>query len=405
MEKRTIRDLDVTGARVLLRTDYNVEVEGDSVLDDIRLVASLPTLRELRAAGARTAICSHRGRPKGTAREALSNRPLAAHLSQLLGAPVETASDCVGGAVEAAIEGLEPGGVLLLENVRFHPGEESNDPDFARELARLGDVYVNDAFGALHRAHASIVGVPRYLPSAAGLLVEREVEALETVAVNPERPSALVLGGVKAEDKLPMVEHLLPQLDVLCLGGLVGMAVLRAAGLEMPGVTVDAATSERAKRLIEQVRLRPEFRLVLPCTVTATDGLRTLAMSPVQLTEAWQVVDMGAVTVAAFQEALIGCRTIIWNGPMGVFERSPFDSATNEIASFLAELPSRTVVAGGETSAAVRRCGVAESFTHVSTGGGAALQLLSGQRLPGLDALPDRDSSMRLSRASDQPHE
>jgi len=387
MNVRTLRELDITGARVLLRTDYDIEVYEEQVLDDLRLLASLPTIQQLRAAGARIAICSHRGTPEGSRRPELSNHPLAARLSDLLGADVGTAADCVGSEVEDAVRNLEPGGVLLLENLRFHPGEESNDPDFAAALARLADVFVNDAFAALQLEHASIVGVPALLPSAAGMLVEREVEALEAVTTRPERPAALVLGGMKVREKLQLVEHLLPQLDVLCLGGLFGISVLHAAGLRIPGISLDAETTDRARRLIEAIRERPEFRLVLPASVVATNGVRALSMSPVQVPDGWEIMDIGGLTARAFQEALLGCRTVIWNGPLGMFQRAPFDTGTYEMAAYIAELPARTLAAGGETAVAVRRGGFYNDFTHVSTGGAGTLRLLAGLPLPGLEAL------------------
>ncbi len=390
MNKRPMRDLDVRGKRVLLRTDYNVDVTDGCILDDQRMVASLPTVGTLLASGARVVIATHRGRPRGRANLELRVGVLAPRLSELLGIEVKTAGDCIGPEAQAAVDRLAPGDVLLLENLRFHPEEEANDAEFAAALARLGDCYVDDAFGAIHRAHASIVGVPQYLPSAAGLLVEREVDALEG-ALRPPRPAGLVLGGVKFEDKLPLIEHLLPEMDVLCLGGMVGMAMLRALGLDMENVEVAQESVERARRIVREIRARPGFRLVLPHAVVATDGVQTHAMSPTQVPAGWRVVDTAAATVDSFERALGGTRSVIWNGPLGEFERPPCDSGTNELVEFLANHSGITIAAGGSTTAAIRRCGFAGEFTHLSTGGGAALHLLSGEPLPGLDALPDAD--------------
>lgn len=388
MRQRSVQQLDLTGARVLLRADYDVPVYQNQILDDPRLVASLPTISLLRSAGARIAICSHRGHPEGRPSGDLSTHVLATHLSSLLGTDVATAPECIGEEVEAAIQSLVPGGVLLLENVRFHADEESNDPGFAAQLARLADVFVSDAFESLYQEHASVVGVPKHLPSAAGLLVEQELSSLEPVIANPERPLGLIVGGTNVERKLLLVEHLLPQLDVLCLGGLAGVTVLRAAGLRTPGPAVDTVTVERVERMLEAIRARPEFRLLLPATVVATDGRQAFSMSPAQVPEGFEIVDTGVATIRAFEEAVRPCRTIIWNGPMGAFQRSPFEFGTFETASLLSGMSARTIAAGGETASAIRRCGVWERFTHVSTGGATTLRLLAGIPVPGLDALP-----------------
>ncbi len=284
---------------------------------------------------------------------------------------------------------MEGGDVLLLENLRFHPGEEANDPEFARSLARLADVYVDDAFGTLHRPHASIVGVPQYLPAAAGLLVEREVGALEA-AVHPRRPSALVLGGVKFEDRLPLIEHLLPELDVLCLGGMVGIFMLAALGLDMENVQVSTESAERARRIVRTIRGRPGFRLVLPHAVVATDGAQVHIMSPTQVPLGWTVVDTAQATVESFERALSGVHAVIWNGPMGIHNRPPYDHGTIELAEFIAELSAMKIAAGVATTATVRRSGVADRFDLLPSGGGTALRILSGQPLVGLDALPRR---------------
>jgi phosphoglycerate kinase len=392
MRKLTVRDLDVVGKRVLLRTDFNVDVVGGRVRDDLRIEESLPTLRALRAAGSRVVICSHRGRPEGRPDPTQSNLPLTPGLSRLLGTTVRFASDCVGPEAEAVVAALHAGDVALLENLRFHPGEEANDDEFARRLASLGDAYVNDAFGVLHRAHASIVGVPRYLPSAAGLLVEREVDRLRQVAESPEHPFALILGGAKVPDKLPLLEHLLPTADVVCLGGAMANAVLAVQGIDIAASVAHAEGShEAAERLLDALALRRDLRLVLPRDVVVAPSVNAKEYRTVSVSEVpagWYIVDIGPQTIREFESAIRGARTAIWNGPVGVFEQPPFDRGTRAVALMLAELGGRTVVGGGATAAAVRSAGLAERIWHLSTGGGAALQLLAGRALPGVDALP-----------------
>ena len=401
MDKQTVRDVAVRGRRVLLRTDYNVSLRQDEVAEDLRIAASLPTIRHLQEAGARIVIASHRGRPGGRPDPAESNHPLAPHLAARTGAVVRPVPDCVGPEAEAAVAALEPGEIALLENLRFHPGEEENDQAFARALSRLGDVFVNDAFGAIHRAHASIVGVPRFLPAAAGLLVEREVDCLREVERSPQHPFALVLGGAKVSDKLPLLKHLLPAADVVCLGGAIANAVLAAQGVEIRASRAsDQDSQEAAKHLLSAHAHRGDFHLLLPVDVMvapragSTEAARLVPVHEVP--DGWAIVDIGPETVDAYEGALRGAQTAIWNGPMGVFEHPPFDLGTRAVARILAQLGSRTVVGGGETVTAVREAGWTDRMWHVSTGGGATLHLLGGRRLPGLEVLPDRapNSSM-----------
>lgn len=395
MEQATVRDLNLRDRRVLLRTDYNVPVSGSRVRDDLRIEASIPTIQHLRTAGARVAILTHRGRPGGTPDPDQSTQPIAAYLGRYLGTEVRAAPDCVGPQAEAAVDALGTGEVVVLENVRFHRGEEANDPEFAQRLADLADVYVNDAFGAIHRAHASIVGVPRLLPAAAGLLVEREVDRLREVEDAPERPLALVLGGAKVSDKLPLLQHVLPAADVVCLGGAVANAVLRAQGVDVAASVTDGdAARDAAQRLRAELDRRPDLDLVVPTDVMvaprpgSTDEARLVPVH--QIPRGWAIVDVGPETIRAFEAALAGTRTAIWNGPIGIFEHPPFDLGTRAMARILAHLHARTVVGGGETVSAVRAAGWADRIWHVSTGGGAALHLLSGRPLPGLEALPRR---------------
>jgi phosphoglycerate kinase len=385
MSMLSVRDLQPGEQRVLLRTDYNVETVGDHVLDDLRMRMSVPTIELLREQGARIAICSHRGRPHGKPNEEFSNSHLADHLRELVGAPIEVATDCIGDEVAQQIRELPPGGILLLENVRFYPEEEANDPEFAVALSQLADMYVDDAFGAIHRAHASIVGVPEHLPSAAGLLLEREVARLTEVAESPEEPVAVIVGGAKVADKLPLLEHLLPHAHVVCLGGAAANAVLQAQGLEIGASRVDPDAGDAAQRLLTAFEAHPHLNVVLPSDVVVQPGGETVSVNAIPADA--QAVDLGPASIEAFREALGGARTVIWNGPLGIFEEPPFDHGTTEIAKLLAGLDARVVVGGGETAAAVRHAGVADQLWHVSTGGGAALQLLSGKALPGIEAL------------------
>lgn len=389
MDKLRMSDLGVVGRTVLLRTDYNVPVYNGSVIDDQRIAASLPTLTALRAAGARVVVATHRADLRNQVTPEMSTLPLATHLAKLVGCDVGHVPACVGPEVTAAVATMPPGGILMLENLRLHPGEEANSGEFAAALAGLADVYVDDAFGSLHLPYASIVGVPRHIPAAAGPLVTAEVEALERAA-HPARPAALVLGGVKFEDRLPLIEYLLPEIDVLCMGGLVGVSMLAALGLDIAGVEVSAAGRTGARRIIEAIRQRPDFRLVLPHAVVATDGRAVHTMSPAQVPPNWTIVDTGWTAVKSFEQAITGCHSAVWNGPMGLYTQPPFDAGTNELAIFLAELNASVVAAGVATSAAARRSGMADGFDMLSGGGGTALRLLSGQPIVGLEALPTR---------------
>jgi phosphoglycerate kinase len=394
MRKKTIRDIDVAGKRVLLRVDYNVQVEDGVVFDDLRLRESLPTLQALREAGARIVIGSHRGRPRGEVVPDLRNAPVAQHLQRLLDTPVRAVDDCVGADVEVAVAALEPGEILMLENLRFHPEESANDPGFAAALARLGDVFVNDAFGTAHRAHASVVGVAQHLPAVAGLLLEREVDVLEAVTRDPQRPLGIVLGGSKIADKVLILEHLIEMADVVCVGGAMANTFLKALGTDVADSLVEDERLDAAARCVAHAA-RHNVRMVLPTDVVAAFGapeggsVRTLPVDRVPA--GWRILDVGPATIRAFHAALTGMRTAIWNGPLGLFEQERFAEGSLAMARILANLDGTTVVGGGETAAAVQRAGVADRITHVSTGGGASLMLMQGRALPGVDALLDAD--------------
>ena len=393
MKKRTIRDVDVDGKRVLLRVDYNVLVDEGGVVDDHRVRESIPTIDALRRAGARVVICSHRGRPQGRAVEGLRNGPVAAHLARLLGAPVAAAGDCVGPEAEAAVEALAPGDLLLLENVRFHPEEEANDPEFARRLASLADVYVNDAFGTAHRAHASIVGVPHHLPAVAGLLLERETDYLSKATVEPDRPFGLVLGGAKMSDKLPTLDYLCDRADVICIGGGMANTFLKAQGIDVQRSLVEDQELDTARDVLRRVGEMKDIDFVLPVDVVVSYGSpENGAVTSVPVTEVpsgWRILDIGPATVGAFADALSDVRTAIWNGPMGMFEHERFAIGSIEVARIFAGLHATTVVGGGETAAVVKRAGVSDRVSHISTGGGALTAVLEGRSLPGVEALLD----------------
>lgn len=393
MKTKTINDIDVAGSRVLLRVDYNVQVDERGVVGDMRIRESLDTIRSLQNAGARIVICSHRGRPRGGKVEGLRNAPIADHLSSLLHCPVVSVDDCVGPEVSSAVDKLQSGELLLLENVRFHAGEEENDTGFARELAGLADVYVNDAFGAAHRAHASIVGVPKFLPSAAGLLLEREVEYLGRVTDDPELPFGLLLGGAKMSDKLLMLEHLCDRADVICVGGGMANTFLKAQGVDVQRSLVEDDRLNVAREILSRVDARPEATLLLPTDVVTSFGApESEAVSVVPCTEVpsgWRIVDIGPASVQAFTTAFLGVRTAVWNGPVGVFEQDQSAQGSLEMARTFATLPGITVIGGGETAAVVDRVGMRDQMSHVSTGGGASLAMLEGRVLPGVEALQD----------------
>ncbi|MEX0787052.1 MAG: phosphoglycerate kinase [Dehalococcoidia bacterium] len=396
MKKQTVRDidLDIKGKRVLVRADFNVPLDDQGrVIDDLRIEASLPTIEYLRERGAKVILCSHLGRPKGKVVEALRLTPVAVRLSELLGAPVATATDCVGPEAEAAVAKLGAGDVLLLENLRFHPEEEANDPDFARKLASLADVYVNDAFGAAHRAHASTEGVTHYLPAVAGLLMEREIDYLARCVTDPERPVGAIIGGAKISDKMACVSNLLTQVDVLVIGGGMANTFLKAQGHAVGDSLVEDDQLGAANDVCAQAEQRG-VKLLLPVDVVVADRFDADAESRIESVESvpggWRIMDAGPRSVAAYGEALKSCRTIVWNGPLGVIEFPQFARGSEALARLLVELDAVVVAGGGETAALVRESGLADRFDHVSTGGGAFLEFLEGKELPGVAALVDK---------------
>lgn len=394
MEKRTVRDVDVAGRRVLVRVDFNVPLdEQGRVTDDRRIRESLPTVRYLLDRGAAVVLMSHLGRPGGRVVESLRMVPVGERLAQLLARPVQVLPDCVGPEVEAAVARMQPGDVALLENLRFHPEEEANDPDFAARLARLADLYVNDAFGTAHRAHASTVGVARYLPAVAGLLMEKEIRYLSRLLENPDHPFVAVLGGKKVSDKIGVLSNLLERVDAVLVGGGMAYTFLKASGHRVGRSVVEEDKLELARDLMARARARG-VELVLPEDVVAAEGLSADAPRRVVpadgIPEGWMGLDIGPATARRFAQVVEGARLVVWNGPMGVFELEPFAEGTRRVAEAVARCRGTTVVGGGDTAAAVDQFGLLEHFDHVSTGGGATLEFLEGRELPGIRVLQDR---------------
>ena len=403
MKKKTIRDINVAGKRVFLRADLNVPLDDGRITDDTRIRASLPTLVYLLEHGASVILASHLGRPKGKVNDALRMKPIADRLSQLLGRPVRMTGDALGPGVKTAVDKLRPGDMLLLENLRFHAEEEANDPEFAKSLAEMADVYVNDAFGSAHRAHASTEGITHYLPSVAGLLLEREVDALSRLLQKPERPFHTLIGGAKITGKLEVLDALLVRCQALLVGGGMANTFLAAKGVAMGKSLVEADQLENAERIMAEAR-RKRVRFMLPTDLVVAAQVHPRAQHEVvpvgDVPRDWSAVDIGPQTVAAYTEHLKKAKTIFWNGPMGIFEIAPFAEGTNAIATFLAARTAAgvtTIVGGGDSVAAVEQLGLADQMTHVSTGGGASLEFVEGKALPGVEALPDADTDVEVS--------
>jgi phosphoglycerate kinase len=398
MAKLTVDDVDVKGKRVLMRVDFNVPLKGGRVADDTRIRAAVPTIRSIVGRGGRLVLVSHLGRPDGKRVPEMSLRPCVEALSGLLGATVNFAEDCVGPAAESAVAGLKPGEVLLLENLRFHPEEEANESGFARQLAALGDVYVNDAFGTAHRAHASTEGVTHcFNQSAAGYLMVKELDYLGRVIGHPERPYVAILGGAKISGKIDVITNLLPRVDRILIGGGMAFTFLKAQGFEVGSSLVEPDKIELAGRLLAQAA----GNIVLPVDflVTETLDVKARKVGPLTTVDAERIpagakgVDIGPRSVERFRGELAGARTVVWNGPMGVFEIPATAEGTFAVARIMAEITAAgavTVIGGGDSAAAIETAGMAERVSHVSTGGGASLEFIEGKRLPGVAALTDR---------------
>ena len=388
--KKTVRDYDFRGKRVLVRVDFNVPIKAGKVSDDTRIQAALPTIRYLLDQGAAIILCSHLGRPKGKPEAEFSLRPVAAHLSGLVGRPVGFVESCIGPEAKAAAAGMRAGDVLLLENTRFCKEEEKNDPTFSSELASLAEVFVNDAFGSAHRAHASTEGVAHHLPAVAGFLMEQELAYLGKALAISERPFVAILGGAKISDKIGVVESLAARADRLLIGGGMANTFLAAQGLAMGDSLVEAESVEKAKGLLQ----RAGERLLLPTDVVIGDKFEAGAGRQVVAVNAipagWRAMDIGPQTVEAFTRAVKGAKLIVWNGPMGVFEFPAFAGGTQAVAQAVADSGATSVIGGGDSVAAVKQAGLADRITHISTGGGASLEFLEGRTLPGVAALLDK---------------
>ena len=395
MLKKTVEDVEVAGKRVLLRVDFNVplNINTGAISDDSRIRASLPSIQYLVNHKAKVILCSHLGRPKGRVVEDLRMAPIAQRLSQLIGLPVATARDCVGQEVERKVGALEEGDVLVLENLRFRPEEEADAPDFARKLARLADIYVNDAFGTAHRAHASTVGVAKHLPAVAGFLMAKELRVMGELLNNPERPFACLIGGAKVSDKIGLLQNMLGKVDMLLVGGGMAATFLKAQGHEVGRSLIEEDKLSLARKLLQkaeewQVSLLPPIDAVVAEEIKA--GAPTGVVPATSIPSGSHIVDIGPESIELFRRKLEKCRTVIWNGPMGICEIPQFAQGTRSLASFLSTLNATTVIGGGSSAEIVQEMGLTDKMTHVSTGGGASLRFLEGAVLPGVEALLDR---------------
>ncbi len=397
MMKQSIYDLDVKGKKVYVRVDYNVPHEADGTIkDDRRIAATLPTLNYLLDQGAALVITSHMGRPKGEVKPELSLIKVAAHLAELLGRPVQFAKDCIGEETAAMKAALKPGEVLLLENLRFHKEEEKNDPAFAKELIAGCDAAVNDAFGVSHRAHASVVGVGKLLSMVAGLLLKKEIDFLDRVISAPERPFAAIIGGAKIGDKIHVIANLMEKADVILIGGGMANTFVAAEGHHMGKSLMDPDRFDLARELREKAK-KLGVTMLLPVDFTAGDAFAADANVKVltadEFSDPWMALDIGPKTIELYTETLKKMKTVVWNGPMGVFEMEPFSKGTFTVAKVLAETDATTVVGGGESAEVVDSLGIEEKFSHVSTGGGASLEMLEGMVLPGIAVLADKEEA------------
>ena len=395
MPKKAVEDIGVKGKKVLLRVDFNVplNINTGAISDDSRIRASLPTIKYLVDHKAKVIICSHLGRPGGKVVESLRMAPIAQRLSQLMGLPVSTAPDCIGRKVESKVKTLKEGDILVLENLRFHPEEEADDAGFARKLARLADIYVNDAFGTAHRAHASTVGVAKYLPAVAGFLMKKELKVMEKLLHNPERPSACLIGGAKVSDKIELLQNMLRKVDMLLVGGGMAATFLKTQGYEVGHSLVEDDKLGLAKKLLQEAK---EWRVpfLLPTDAVVAEEIRvgapTRVVPTTNIPAGSHIVDIGPKSIELFYSELRKCRTIMWNGPMGIYEIPQFAQGTRSIASFLSTLNATTIIGGGSSAEVVQAMGLTDKMTHVSTGGGASLRFLEGVTLPGVKVLLDK---------------
>ena len=392
-QKKTVRDVDLRNTRVIMRADFNVPLEHGRISDDTRIRETLPTIRYCLRQGARLVLVSHLGRPDGQRNPKYSLRPVAERLARLLEQPVEFVEDALGPTVDQRVNALKPGGVLLLENVRFYGEEEKNDPNFAKALAHFGDLYVNDAFGTAHRAHASTEGIGHYLPGVAGLLMEKEIQYLGAAISNPARPYVAILGGAKVSDKIGVISNLLDRVDRLLIGGGMSYTFLKAQGKAVGSSRVEADKLELAKGLLDKAAAK-KVQLLLPLdhviTTSLDPGTPVETAKAGEIPDGWMGADIGPETVKAFTAALADAKTVVWNGPVGVFEQERFLAGSRAIAETLAGLKATTIIGGGDSAACVQQLKLGDKMSHISTGGGASLEYLEGKTLPGIAILQDK---------------
>ncbi|TMF25784.1 MAG: phosphoglycerate kinase [Chloroflexi bacterium] len=394
LHKATIRDVDVAGRRVLVRVDFNVPLKNGRIIDDTRIREAIPTIQDLVERSARVILMTHLGRPDGQVDDAYRTTPLASRLAELIGRPVKHVDDCVGPAVEAAVKAMRDGDIVMLENVRFHPGETKNDPAFAGELAALGDLYVNDAFGTAHRAHASTAGIAQYLPAVAGLLMEREIATLGRIMTDPPHPLVAIIGGSKISTKIGVLRSLMQRVDRLCVGGAMACTLLKARGLDVGRSLVEDDQLEVARSLLASSG-QGGGTLVLPLDAVvapeARPGVATQTVAVDAVPPDMKILDVGPMTVERFLQTCDGAAAVVWNGPLGVYEVAPFDRGTDALARGLARSDAETIIGGGDLVAALQKQRLAERMSFVSTGGGATLEFLEGKTLPGIAALRDKN--------------
>ncbi|MGM9921419.1 MAG: phosphoglycerate kinase [Bhargavaea sp.] len=393
IRKKSINDLDVAGKRVFVRVDFNVPLDGGHITDDTRIRAALPTIEKLADAGAKVILASHLGRPKGQVNEDMRLAPVGKRLSELLGKDVRSLPESTGDAVKDAVASMQEGDVILLENVRFHAGEEKNDPELAKQFAQLADIYMNDAFGAAHRAHASTAGIAEHLPAASGLLMEKELDVLGKALADPERPFTAIIGGAKVKDKIGVIDHLLDKVDHLLLGGGLSYTFTKAQGHDVGNSLVEEDKIDLAKSFIRKAEEKG-VKLHIPTDAVAASEFKADAETRIVKTdsipEGWMGLDIGPETAAAYADVIRQSKTILWNGPMGVFEMDAFAEGTKKVAQAVAETEGYTIIGGGDSAAAVEKFELADRMDHVSTGGGASLEFMEGKDLPGVSALDDK---------------
>ncbi|MFB0829441.1 phosphoglycerate kinase [Brevibacillus laterosporus] len=393
MNKKSIRDIELAGKRVFCRVDFNVPMQDGVITDDTRIRAAVPTIQYLIDKHAKVILASHFGRPKGEVVEEMRLTAVGEHLASLLGKPVKKLNDSIGAEVESAVQAMKEGDVILLENVRFHKGEEKNDPELAKSFASLADLFVNDAFGTAHRAHATTAGIAQHIPAVAGLLMEKEIQFMGGALSKPERPFTAIVGGAKVKDKIGVIENLLGKVDTLIIGGGMANTFIKAQGYNVGASLCEEDKLDLARTLMEQAKER-NVNLLMPVDVVVADKFaadaNTQVVSIDAIPEGWMALDIGPKTVSNYRDAIVPSKTVVWNGPMGVFEMDAFASGTIAVANAMEECQGTTIIGGGDSVAAVEKAGVADKMTHISTGGGASLEFMEGKELPGVTALQDK---------------